>query len=69
MTSIQVFFNALRQAQGYAAYDPSSNSIVAAIRGTSDVTNWIDDFQAVQVSYSNGGCSGCLVHQGFLETY
>jgi len=66
MTSIQVFFNALRQAQGYAGYDPNSNYIVAAIRGTSDVTHWVDDFQAIQVSYTNGGCSECLVHQGFL---
>jgi len=69
MSSIQVFFNALRQAQGYTGYDPNSNMIVAAIRGTADVTDWVDDFQAALVSYTSNGCSDCTIHQGFYDTY
>jgi len=69
MTNIQVFFNALRQAQGYVSFDPTYNYIVAAIRGTSDITNWVDDFQAALVSYPNASCEDCLVHQGFYQTY
>ena len=53
--------------QGYVGYSVSHGAIIVAFRGSSDVKNWIDDFDASQLAYPK--CAGCAVHKGFYTGY
>lgn len=60
-----VYHNTTIDSQGYTGYDPSSNSIVVAFRGSSNIPNWLNDLDFIFTEYPNPSC-GCKVHQGFL---
>lgn len=49
------------------AVDNTRDEIVVAFRGSSDLRNWIADFDFIQVSYDY--CDGCYVHDGFKESW
>ncbi|KAF3770910.1 alpha/beta-hydrolase [Cryphonectria parasitica EP155] len=53
--------------EGYVAVDPTREEIVVAFRGSSDLRNWIADFDFIEVAYSD--CTGCYVHDGFYESW
>ena len=53
--------------QGFVGYSTTHSAVIVAFRGSSNVKNWIDDFDATQVNYPK--CSGCVVHQGFYIGY
>lgn len=53
--------------EGYVAVDKTRQEIVVAFRGSSDLRNWIADFDFIQVAYS--GCTNCYVHDGFYESW
>ena len=50
-------------------YDVSRNYIIVSFRGSSNIRNWISDFNFPLTEYSKAGCSGCEVHTGFLNSY
>jgi len=51
----------------YVGYNPDYQQIVVSFRGSSDIVNWLNDFDVTQVSYPY--CSGCMVHKGFYDTW
>ena len=48
---------------GYIGYQPITQSIAVAFRGSESVSNWLSDLDVVLTEYPN--CSGCEVHKGF----
>ena len=48
---------------GYIGYQPITQSIAVAFRGSESVSNWLSDLDAVLTEYPN--CQGCEVHKGF----
>ncbi len=65
-----MFHNATTGAQGYTGYNPVTNTIVAAYRGSADWQNWIFDLDFFLVAYPNALCTGgCQVDRGFLIVY
>ena len=56
-------------SQGYAGYDPMSNRIVAAFRGSFNLQNWISDFTFAKVNYTSHPDCGCEVHKGFYAEW
>jgi len=63
----QVYDNQSLDSQAYSGYDPDTNRIVVAFRGSYNIRNWISDFTFVKVPYPL--CSGCEIHKGFYEEY
>jgi len=53
--------------QGFVGYSAKHNAVIAAFRGSSDIKNWIMDFDATQTTYSK--CTGCKIHVGFYKSY
>ena len=67
MTDIHVFYNASHSAQGFTGFDSLHNRIVVAFRGSSDIKNWVYNFDAVQYDYD--GCSGKKIKLYFNVFY
>lgn len=55
--------------EGYVAVDTVREEIVVAFRGSSDLRNWIADFDFILTEYSGTGCSDCYVHNGFSTSW
>lgn len=53
----------LHDTHGYIGYQPITQSIAVAFRGSESVSNWLSDLNAVMTDYPN--CQGCQVHKGF----
>ncbi|CAN8095158.1 unnamed protein product [Discula destructiva] len=53
--------------EGYVALDTVREEIVVAFRGSSDLRNWIADFDFILTPFSE--CDGCYVHNGFYESW
>ena len=51
----------------FVGYSPEKNQIVTAGRSSTSIENWLYDLDFRGVDYS--GCSGCQVHQGFMNSY
>ena len=51
-----------------SGYDKLADAIVVTFRGSSNLQNWLDDFDMVKVTYTEYDCN-CEVHKGFLDTY
>jgi len=53
---------------GYVAQLPN-NYIVIGFRGTisTDIRDWILDFDFIPIDPNFGECSGCMLHEGFLR--
>lgn len=62
-----VYQNPSLQSQAYSGYNPNTNRIVVAFRGSSNIQNWIDDltFEKVPCQYCGSACPNCEVHEGF----
>jgi predicted lipase len=50
-------------------FDASTNSIITAFRGTTNIRNLVEDFNFLKTSYDRPNCNDCKVHEGFLATY
>lgn len=53
--------------QGYVGYSTAHSAVIVAFRGSANVKNWINNFDAAQITYSK--CSGCVIHRGFYNGY
>jgi len=54
--------------QAYVGYDAKYDSVVAVVRGSEDVSNWIDNLDAITIyPYNDDSCVG--VHQGFFKEF
>lgn len=49
--------------QGYIGYLPSRNSIFVVYRGSTSISDWANNLDAILTTYPK--CSGCEVHKGF----
>ena len=67
LTQLKGFENTTRDMQGFVAYLPKNNTVIVAFRGSVDIKNWIDDFDALTMAYPK--CSNCRVHVGFYQGY
>lgn len=67
MKDVTVVSKLAHEGQGYAGYDSTHNTIVLAIRGSSNLINWYNNLKFDQIAYP--GCTGCQVHDGFYLTY
>ena len=54
--------------QGYIGYISSKKKIYVALRGSSSVLNWLDDFEVRLVDYTTWPNCGCGVHRGFYRS-
>jgi len=56
---------------GYVGYDPKNNFIMVSFSGTDplNIREWITDIDTLSTNYTSGGCSSCLVHEGFYRAY
>lgn len=68
-TNVNVYEHEAFDGQGYTGYNPDTNMIVVAFRGSSNIPNWFADLDFVFTTYPNTECSGCEVHRGFLQSY
>ncbi|KAK9370322.1 Alpha/Beta hydrolase protein [Lipomyces kononenkoae] len=76
---VQTFTNTAFETSctGYIAIDhrPGHRRILLVFRGTDSLTNWFTNLDTTQERYpslsseSIPGCSGCMVHRGFLRSY
>ena len=67
MTEVNVF--TARETQAYVGYDAAKNIVVVAIRGSSNIQNWIDNLNFELVPYPPCSSSACKVHKGFYDIY
>ena len=65
----RVYHNPAMMSQALSGYEPNTNRIVVAFRGTDNFENWITDLTFDKVAYTNQACSGCYVHSGFLAEW
>jgi hypothetical protein len=64
MTDIRVHTDSSYDFQMYAGFDTSSNRIVLAYRGSSNIKNWIQNLKIDLAPFPD--CK-CKVHLGFME--
>lgn len=67
MREVTVFTQ--RETQAYVGYDSRKNHIVVAIRGSSNIQNWLDNLNFELVPYPPCAATNCKVHKGFYEIY
>ena len=67
LTDVKAFTNSSLKMQGFVGYSSSNKAIIVAFRGSSNIKNWIDDFDFFQIPYTK--CVGCLMHNGFYLGY
>jgi hypothetical protein len=53
---VGVYNNASIESQAYTGYDSASGTIVVAIRGSSNIENWINDLDFFKTQYTNPAC-------------
>lgn len=68
-TTAKAFHGNVSDANGFVAYEPSSNEIIVSFSGTDplSIANWIDDIDTLKETYPY--CNGCKVHEGFYHAY
>jgi len=54
--------------QGYTAVNSNSKQIAIVFRGTSSISNWLDDAEVIQVPYETFPECKCKVHTGFYKS-
>ena len=63
-----VLYDKHTDLQGYVGYLAKTNSIYVIFRGTSSMTNWLDDAEIIQTSYTTFPECDCKVHSGFYKS-
>lgn len=63
-------FDAKSDLQGFTGVLTNKKQIFIALRGSSSIRNWIEDFEIKQIPYTsnNNACVGCKVHEGFYKS-
>jgi len=51
--------------QGYIGYRPSDSAIYVVYRGSTSISDWVNNLDVITTDYSK--CSGCTVHKGFYK--
>jgi hypothetical protein len=51
--------------QGYVGYRSSDSSIYVVYRGSTSISDWVNNLQVTTTDYPK--CSGCQVHKGFYN--
>lgn len=51
----------------YLGFDPDTNLIVIAFRGSHNIRNWMSDLNFVKTKYPV--CHNCEVHAGFYNSW
>jgi hypothetical protein len=69
LQSMKIFENTKLNTRAVMGYDAARGFIVTSFRGSSNVMNWLSDFNFPKVPYVVPGCTNCAVHTGFLSTY
>ena len=54
--------------QGYTGVMHEHNSIYVVLRGSSSLTNWLDDFEVTMTEYTSFPECDCQVHKGFYRS-
>lgn len=55
------------ETAGYIGYLPSDNSIYVVFRGSSNIPNWLSDFDTTKTPYTAWPECNCQVHSGFYR--
>ncbi|KAH6655776.1 Alpha/Beta hydrolase protein [Truncatella angustata] len=66
-TTFATFSGAISDISGYIAINEYMSNIVIAVRGSSDLHNWITNLRFLQTGCYWG--SDCRVHEGFQQAY
>mmetsp|Transcript_13921 Transcript_13921/g.26095 ORF Transcript_13921/g.26095 Transcript_13921/m.26095 type:complete len:393 (-) Transcript_13921:715-1893(-) len=69
LASMKIFEDSHFDTKVVMGYDAARNWIITSFRGSSNVMNWLSDFNFPKTAYSRPGCNGCSVHTGFLNSY
>lgn len=64
----ETIYDVKTDLQGYLGILPSTKSIYIALRGSSSLLNWIDDFEIKKVKYTTYPKCNCYVHKGFYNS-
>ena len=67
LSNVTILQNSSHDFRVFVGYDAENNEIVIAHRGSSNLKNWIADFEFWLVKYAD--CPDCKVHKGFWDTY
>ena len=59
LKDLQIFTDSKLNTQAVMGYDPVSNSIVSSHRGSSNIMNWLSDFDFIKTPYVAPGCNNC----------
>ena len=62
-TLTQRLFEAKTDTNGFVGALPSAKTVFVVFRGSSDIRNWLSDFDFRLSGY--GLCAGCQTHEGF----
>jgi len=65
----KVIKNVKFETQMVIGYDAATNTILSTYRGSSNIMNWIENFDFIKTEFTAAGCSDCTVHQGFNAAY
>eukprot|EP00056_Hartaetosiga_gracilis_P014133 m.239812 g.239812 ORF g.239812 m.239812 type:complete len:313 (+) comp14088_c0_seq1:60-998(+) len=70
LKDVKVSQNTKTRAFGYTGVDHSSSTIYVAFQGSSDITQWIEDFKFEKTPLGYPGASSSVeVHLGFHQSY
>jgi hypothetical protein len=69
LSDMAIIEDSFYKSRAVVGYDKSRSLIIASFRGSSNVQNWLSNFNFPLSDYTRTGCSNCSVHTGFLATY
>lgn len=67
-TTTAILYDKRTDLQGYIGYLPSTKAIYVVFRGSSSLTNWLDDAEVIQTDYTTFPECDCKVHNGFYKS-
>ena len=62
-----ILYDPKTDLQGFTGINKSEQTIYVAFRGSSSILNWIDDAEAVRITYDTFPDCDCSVHSGFYK--
>jgi predicted lipase len=65
MVVTDVIDDKAEDVQGYVGYIPSKSSIYVVYRGSTSISDWVNNIDVILTGYNK--CSSCEVHKGFYK--